>query len=243
VADPLRDLRLGHVLDEAQVQDQPLALRQVREGGVERDFALDQLEALVLAADPLRGRRFVGIVGVGRAVERERPAVVVGLEHLEHLGLLQVEPPGDLADRGRALKLLGQLGHRLADLGDAVVQTARHAHRPDAVAEMALQLAEDGRRGEGGEGDAALGVEAVDRVHQPQARHLEKVVEGLVRAAVALGEAFREGQVAPHELLARRGVARPDEVVPEPLLAGEVLLRPGGQRRDCLMVSGRHARV
>ena len=59
VADLLGDLRLGHVLDEAQPQDQPLALVEVGEGAFERELALDQLEALVLVADPLRGRRFV----------------------------------------------------------------------------------------------------------------------------------------------------------------------------------------
>ncbi len=67
-------------------------------------------------ADPLRRGRFVGVVAARRPVERERPAVVVCLEHLEHVGLLQLEPLGDLADRGRALQLLGQLGDRLVDL-------------------------------------------------------------------------------------------------------------------------------
>ena len=105
VADPLGDLRLGHVLDEAQPQDQPLALVEVGQGRVEGEPALDQLEALVLVADPLRGRRFVGVLAAGRPVERERAAVVVRLQHLEHVGLLELEALGDLADRGRALQL------------------------------------------------------------------------------------------------------------------------------------------
>ena len=111
------------------------------------------------------------------------------------------------ADRGRALQLLGQLGDRFVDFGHQVVEAARHAHGPDPVAEVAFQLAEDGRRGKGGEGDAALGVEAVDRVEQAEVGDLEEVVEGLAGAAVAQRQPLGEGQVATHQLLADRRVA------------------------------------
>ena len=132
---------------------------------------------------------------------------MVGLQHLEHVGLLELEALGDLADRGRALQLLGQLGDRFVDLRHAVVQAARDPHGPDAVAEVAFELAEDRRRGEGGEGDAALGVEAVDRVDQAEAGDLEEVVEGLAGAAVAQRQPLGERQVAAHQLLADRRVA------------------------------------
>ena len=56
----------------------------------------------------------------------------------------------------------------LSTCGHAVVQAARDPHRPGPVAEVAFQLAEDRRRGEGGEGDAALGVEAVDALTRPR---------------------------------------------------------------------------
>jgi hypothetical protein len=55
VADSLGDLGLGHVLDEAQLQDQALALVEVGEGAFQGELVVDQLEALVLVADPLRG--------------------------------------------------------------------------------------------------------------------------------------------------------------------------------------------
>ena len=101
-----------------------------------------------------------------------------------------------------------------------------HPHGPDAVAEVALQLAEDRRRGEGGEGDAALGVEAVDRVEQAEVGDLEQVVEGLAGAAVAQGQALGEGHVAPHQLLAHGGVVVAGEALPELAFAGQLLACP-----------------
>ena len=163
-----------------------------------------------------------------RAVERERAAVVVGLEDLEHVRLVELHPLGDLAHRRRPLQLAGQLGDRLVDLGHPVVQAARHAHRPDAVAEVALQLAEDRRRGEGRERRAALGVEAVDRVDQAEAGDLDQVVGRLAGAAVAHCQPLREGQVAAHQLLADLRIAGAGEARPE-LLSRE-LNRLAGRR-------------
>jgi hypothetical protein len=79
---------------------------------------------------------------------------------------------------------------------------------------VALQLAEDGRRGEGCEGDSAVGFEAIDRVDQAEAGDLEQVVEGLVGGAVAAGEALGEGEIAPDQLLADRRVLGLDETSP-----------------------------
>jgi hypothetical protein len=178
VADLLGDLRLGHVLDEAQAEDQPFAVVELRQHAFERQFVVDQLVALVLVADPLRGGRFV-IFTADRAVERERPAVVVRLQHFEHFGRFDFQFRRDLADRGRALQLDRQRRRRFLHFGHPVVQPAWHPHGPDAVAEVALQFAEDGGGGEGGEGRAADRVEAVDRVDQAEVRHLQQVVEGL----------------------------------------------------------------
>src|SRR5665811_2231676 len=83
------------------------------------------------------------------------------------------------------------------------------------IRDRAFELAEDGRRGERGEGDAALGVEAVDRVEQAEVGDLEQVVEGLAGAAVAQRQPFGEGHVAAHELLAARLVAVAGEAAPE----------------------------
>ena len=83
-------------------------------------------------------------------------------------------------------------------------RTSRGTDRPATVAEMALQLPEDGGDGEGREGGAALGVEAVDRLDQSDARDLDQIVEWL-NARVARGEASSERHEALDQLAHRRG--------------------------------------
>ena len=100
-----------------------------------------------------------------------------------------------------------ELGDRAVDLQRELLQVARDAHRPGAVAEVALDLAEDGRHRVAGERDLALEVEAVDRLDQAEARDLEEVVEGLLGALVAAGELARERQEALDEHLAVDRVA------------------------------------
>src|ERR687886_203986 len=50
-ADAFGDLRLGEVFGEAQVQDQAVSGRERVEGGGDRGPVLDELVALVVAAD------------------------------------------------------------------------------------------------------------------------------------------------------------------------------------------------
>ena len=54
-----------------------------------------------------------------------------------------------------------------------------HPDRPPLVAEVALQLADDGGGGEGGELEPSARVEALDGLDQAERRHLDEVVEGL----------------------------------------------------------------
>ncbi len=197
------------------------------EGAFQRQLVLDQLESFVLVPDPLRGRRFL-LVAADGPVEGERTAIVIGLEHLEHLGGVDAELLGDLADRGGALELDGQGRDRLVHLGHAIVQAARHAHRPDAVAEVALELAEDRRRGKGGEGSSAVGFETVDRVDEAEARNLEEVVERLAGAAVTQRQVLREGEVAAHQLLAGGLVAVLGKARPEKPVVRQPVARSGG---------------
>ena len=53
---------------------------------------------------------------------------------------------------------------------------ARHAQHPSAVAEMALDLAEDRRDREARERGATVELVAVDRLHEPEARDLDQIV-------------------------------------------------------------------
>ena len=74
-----------------------------------------------------------------------------------------------------------------------LLQAAGHAHRPRVVAQVAPDLAQDGRHGVAGERDVAAEVEAIDRLDEPQASDLEEIVEGLTGALVAAGQGAREG--------------------------------------------------
>ena len=103
-----------------------------------------------------------------------------------------------------------------APLGDGAVEAhvqllhaAGHPHRPALVAEVALELADDGGRGEGGELQAPVRVEAVDRAQQAQRGDLLEVVERHAPVGEAAGEVEREPQVGRHELVADGQVTGP----------------------------------
>ena len=110
----------------------------------------------------------------------------------------------DLGGRRRAAELARQVLHRVVDLHHALLHPARDVDRPAVVAEVALELAEHRRHGVGGERRLARGVEAIDRLDQPERRDLHEVVERLVRAPVAARHPSRQRQQALHQLLPRR---------------------------------------
>ena len=88
-ADPLADLALRQVLDEAQVQDLAVALRQRLEPLLEHHVVLDLVEVLVAAADLLDERDRAAVVASAhrrRGVERGRAGRVRGLDRLADLG-------------------------------------------------------------------------------------------------------------------------------------------------------------
>ena len=74
---------------------------------------------------------------------------------------------------------------------------------------MALDGARDARHRVGGERRAALGVEAVDGLHEREGGDLLEVLQRLAAAGEAPGEAARERQVAVDELLAEPRISRP----------------------------------
>jgi hypothetical protein len=79
--------------------------------------------------------------------------------------------------------------------------------RPALVAEVALQLSEDGGGGVARELRPATGLEAIDGLDQAEARDLEQVVERLVGVGVAKREVAGQRQEALDELLPRDQIA------------------------------------
>ena len=71
---------------------------------------------------------------------------------------------------------------------------------------MALQLTHDRVGGVGGELDATVGLEPVDRFQQPHRRHLHEVVEWLAAVAEPAGEVLGEAKVGLDQLRPKRGV-------------------------------------
>src|SRR4051812_39682194 len=142
-ADPLADLGLGEVLLEAQPQHLALALghrvEQTGEGGA----IFRQPEAVLVATHRVAQRVARLLARSARRVDRRRPVGRRRLERLEDLLLVGLDGLGDLPDRRRAVQAARELGHSAIDLERELLKVAGHPDRPRAVAEVALELAED----------------------------------------------------------------------------------------------------
>src|SRR3954452_1255945 len=198
-ADGPRDLALREALVVAQANDLPLALAQLVEPAAQQHAMLGERVALVVAADRVERAGALG----ERLVERHHPVGIRGAQRLEHLLDTGAERARDLGHSRRAAELARQ---RLASAHDAraeLLDVARDAQHPAAIAEMALELAGDRRHGERREAHLPRNVEADDRLQQPQRRDLLEVVERLAPADVPARQAARERQHPLGELRAR----------------------------------------
>src|SRR5262249_9737342 len=136
------------------------------------------------------------VVGATR-VERREPVERARLHAFEDVLLAHTGPSRDLG-RGRgAAELLGQRGHGAVELEVGLLHASRHPHRPAAVAEVALQLAEDGRCRERRELEAPFGLEALDGLQEADEGDLAQVVERLP----AIRETSREELAQPYVYL------------------------------------------
>src|SRR6267378_4990544 len=97
-----------------------------------------------------------------------------GLDRLEDLLLGGPRVARDLRDRRRPPQLLAERGDHRAEAKVQLLHAARHAYGPALVAEMPLELADDGRRRIGGELETAVGIEAVDCLDQADRCHLHE---------------------------------------------------------------------
>ena len=198
-----RDLVLAQVVEEPQVDDAPLALRQRRGRDAQELQAVRARELLVGAAEA-GDAALPGVIGL---VER-RGVVAARAEHgLDDPLLARVQALGEVGDRGRASEAAAQALALAADRRVQLLQVARHVHRPPVVAEVPADLAADVRLGEGPQLDAAREVEAVDRLQQADAADLHEVVQRLAAVGVAARDAAHERQHPLDQLLAGLAVA------------------------------------
>src|SRR4051812_31361899 len=206
-ADALPDLGLREVLGEAQAQHLALALVEHAHQALDRRRVLRDGEPRVLDAvdgpDALAGL----LVLLARAVERHRAVGAGGLARLQYVLDGRARALRDLGGRRRAAELARELLAARLELDRELLQVARDAHRPAAVAEVALELAQDGGDGETRERRLATWVKAVDRLQQAEAGDLDQVVQRLSPALVAAGELAGERQEATDQRGAGRLVA------------------------------------
>src|SRR3954452_1230427 len=206
--DLLRDLRLREPLEEAQVQDRPLAVVEHSEPGREHRTVLGDLVLMFFGPERLERVEIVVVVPAAAPLrERQRRVRAPRLERLEHFLLLASRRLRELRDRRRPRELNGELLDQLGELDVELLQPARDAHGPPAVAEVALDLADDVRRRVRRQLDAAVEVEAVDCLDQPDRADLDEILELLAAVRVAARERAHERHVLLDELLARGEVA------------------------------------
>jgi hypothetical protein len=83
------------------------------------------------------------------------------------------------------------------------LQAPRNLDRPALVAEVALDLTHDRRGRIRRELDAALEIEAIDRLDEADRPDLNKVVERLAAVGELDGQIAHEVEVGDHELVAK----------------------------------------
>ena len=135
--------------------------------------------------------------------------------------------------RRRAAELARELLGDAVDADRHLLQVARDADGPALVAEVALELAEDGGHRERGEGGRPVRLEPVDRLQQAQRGDLDEVVERLAAALVAPRELARERQEACDERFPGRGVAVPVIALEKPPVLARRAARSSSAARIC----------
>ncbi len=154
-----------------------------------------------------------------RPVERRRGVAAVGGERLDHGLLVEVEPAASSRDPGLAPELLEQIGPGLVDRLLRLLDPARRAYRPAAVAELLAQGTEDARHGVGQEVVAVLGLERPDHADQGEPGLLDEVVQRQPAGGVPLREGVRHAEV------------QRDDVVEQPCPLLRVVARRRAPRR------------
>jgi hypothetical protein len=162
------DLPRLEVADIAEVEDAALALVEAADGPGEEDPVLDRVE--------------LGGATLGFLAELKRLRGTTGIERHCHILLGRAQLASDLGLARRASQLRRQLPLRLGCRRPQLLHATRKPHAAGTIAPIAPHLAADVRHREREELVAPVGLEAVDRLDQPDASDLVEVVV-IVRGA------------------------------------------------------------
>ena len=147
------------------------------------------------------------VVVVARPVQRHGAVGGGRLAGLQDLLGGGADLLGELGHRRRAAELAAQFVADPLDADGQLLEVARDADRPALVAEVPLELTEDGRHGERRERGLAGGIEAVDGLQQSERSDLDEVVELLAAVLVAARQLAGEREEAIDQRLSRGRIA------------------------------------
>ena len=205
-ADGLRDLPLGLLPVEAQMEDPAVTLRQPPHQGRQGHGVDDQAERRVLGAE--RAGRGVPAAACGR-VEGPRAAFVHRAQRGQHTVRPEPGVLGDLLGGGRvAVEPLLELLDGPEDLSGGLLQRAGQPHGGRTVTKVPPDFTGDLGKRVGQEGVAPPGVVAVDGLDQPQGRHLDEIVPLLAVAPEAARDAVGHRQQPADDVVPEGGPPR-----------------------------------
>ena len=205
-ADPRRHLSLGHPLEEPQMKDQTLAGIEAPHRRSQHAPLLEDLVRFLLGAqavEQLEG--LVVLVGSARE-DGDRTVRPAALQRLDHFLLAHPCRRCQLGDGRGTAQLHGELLDHPVQTDVQVLKGPRHLDRPALVAEVALDLAQDGRGGIRGELHPSAEIEAIDGLDEPDGADLDEVLHRLAARSEATGQALDQRKVAGDELFAREDV-------------------------------------
>ena len=199
-----RHLILGQLVPEQEIDDPTLLGNQSDEALPQSLVIGDGFESGIEAP---RLQRMAGILDHGRIERPDRTGGLGGQCRL-HLRDRKTEEVSEIVEVGLMSEVVPDVfttgAHRSAD----VVVTSGESDGAVAIAEIAQDLASDGGLRIGVEAHAAFGIEAIDRVDQPDRAYLDDVLTHLAARSDIVDASLDQPQMGLDRLVAKAVPAR-----------------------------------
>jgi hypothetical protein len=199
--EPLRDLRLREIVDEAELQDASLTRAQRAQARRQRQPLRDNLVdvgGVVVAGRP----RLSAQIGQG-----QRHARAARRQDVADVTLPQPHVDRNLGRARGTVEASRQLELAASHRGPELVEPARYPNRRRPIPKMVPDRADDRRDRERAELDLALVVEAIDCRNQGDRSDLNEIVELLAPVRKASCQGFYEREETFDQPVARSVIA------------------------------------